>query len=466
MPWKSRWEVEIPTCSLPTYLFGSPTATLSDKPIFIDAARPENALSLASYRLWSQRLAAGLKEHDFKPGDRCLVCSGNSIFFPVVLMGVIMAGGIFTGANPAYVARELAYQIKDSGASIVIAAEASMGTVIEAAKLAKLPADRVFNFGNDFATLDEDSSADLDVSSHWSNLFAPPTTASVFSWPCIATRAEQHTTAALNYSSGTTGAPKGVEITHLNFISNCVQTEFIASLGTDSAARIARTRGLSMLPMYHAYGQTTHCICFPRLSAPVYIMQKFDFIAMLEYIQRHAITNLALVPPIVAAFAASLDARKYDLSSIESVVCGAAPLARAVAAKFEAMWPKGQVSCKQGWGMTEITCSACSMLPDAAVTDNSVGELNPNLEAMIVDDEGQEVGIGERGEFWIRGPNVMKGYWGRPEATRETITNDGWLKTGDIVYRNEQGMVSVVDRQKVSNTMHVSRQREREREMC
>ena len=450
MPWKSRWQVDIPTCSLPTYLFQTPTVDLSDKPLLIDAARPEYALSHASYRLWSQRLATGLKEHGFQPGDRLLLFSGNTLFFPVVLMGTIMAGGVFTGANPGYVARELAYQIKDSGAKVLIAAEGSLDVALEAAKEANFPLESVYSFDNGYATLSGQSPGSQGIQ-RWSTLLASPITASTFAWPTYATFADMQTTAVLNYSSGTTGVPKGVEITHMNYISNCLQTEYVSSLGVDSAARIARARGLSMLPMYHAYGQTLHCISFPLMGVPVYIMQKYDFIAMLEYVQKYRITVLTLVPPIVVAMAKRPETRQYDLSSVEDVGSGAAPLGREASQEFEALWPTNKVNCKQGWGMTELTCTACGTEPDAVVTDTSVGELNPNLEAMIVNNEEEEVQIGERGEFWVRGPNVMKGYWGRPEETRETKTVEGWLKTGDIVYRNEKGMIYVVDRKKVGS---------------
>jgi 4-coumarate--CoA ligase len=100
--------------------------------------------------------------------------------------------------------------------------------------------------------------------------------------------------------------------------------------------------------------------------------------------------------------------------------------------------------------MTEITCSACGMEPNAIAVDATVGELNPNIEAMIVSEEGKEVAIGERGEFYVKGPNVMKGYWHKPDATKGTMTEDGWLKTGDIAYRNEEGFIYIVDRKKVS----------------
>jgi len=138
----------------------------------------------------------------------------------------------------------------------------------------------------------------------------------------------------------------------------------------------------------------------------------------------------------------------YDLSTVEGAFVGAAPLDHESVNNFERMFD-GKFQLRQGWGMTEITCSAVGWDPTVTSDPKKIGELNPNIEAMIVDDEGRELGYEERGEFWVRGPNVMKGYWGKPEATAETKTEDGWLKTGDIAIHHTDGYWSIVDRKKV-----------------
>jgi 4-coumarate--CoA ligase len=452
MPWKSRWHIDIPTVSLPTYLFGGQDATLDRKPIILDAEQPSYSLSLHDYREWSKRFAAGLKAQGFQEGDRLLLYSGNTIFFPVVLIGTIMAGGIFSGANPTYVARELAYQLQDTGAKFLITAEGSLDTALEAAKSIGFPRDKILSFDGGYDTFDGKGKPTQDIQ-HWSSLLASPSEGSRFRWQEFTSATQMDDTVVLNYSSGTTGVPKGVEITHLNYVSNCMQTDYVSTLDPDHEAVNARMRGLSMLPMYHAYGQTTHCVSAPRKGIPIYVMQKFDFGKMLKCIQEYRITGLTLVPPIVVALAKRPEARKFDLSSVEVAGCGAAPLGREPQTEFESLWPAGQVNLKQGWGMTEITCSACGMEPTAIAVDATVGELNPNIEAMIVDEEKKEVAIGERGEFWVKGPNVMKGYWRKPDATKETMTEDGWLKTGDIAFRNKEGFIYIVDRKKVSRAM-------------
>lgn len=434
MPWQSRWTIDIPISSLPTYLFGPPStrsSELESKPLLIDADYPSYHLTQRSYRQWSKRLAVGLKNAGFQPGDRLLLYSGNTIFFPTVLMGTIMAGGIFTGVNPGNVAKELAYQLSDSGAKFMLASSAGLGIALEAAKTLEFPQSHIFVFDNGYDTFNSTGKPQNNIQ-HWSALHAPSASADPFQWQDLTNRAAMSRTAVLNYSSGTTGVPKGVEISHQNYIANCHQTSFMTDLDADIETKMSRAVGLSMLPMYHAYGQTIHCVSCPRRGVPVYVMQKFDFVKMLEAVQKYRVTDLTLVPPIVVALAKRPEVRGYDLSSVEAAGCGAAPLGREPTLEFEALWPQGHMNMKQGWGMSEITCSGLGFDPQDRSDSSAVGELNPNMEAVIVDGEGNEVGEGERGEFWIRGPNVMKGYWRKPDATAATKTSDGWLKTGDV----------------------------------
>ncbi|KAK3715972.1 hypothetical protein LTR37_006702 [Vermiconidia calcicola] len=450
MPWKSRWNIDIPTLSLPSYLFTSPSAQLPEKPILIDAERPEHHLTHHSYREWSKRLACGLlRNAGFEAGDRLLLYSGNTVFFPVVLQGTVMAGGIFTGANPSYVARELAYQLEDSGAKILICGEGSLDTALEAADSIHLPRERVFVMGDGFEVF-EDRAKSVRGIRHWTSLLASEEEGAKFEWEQLPTREQMDRTAVLNYSSGTTGVPKGVEITHLNYVSNCMQTEHTAQLSPDYASFLQRARGLSFLPMYHAYGQTHHGVSMVLKGIPVYLMRKFDFVKMLEYIQRYRITSLALVPPIAVALTKRPEVKNYDLSCVESAGCGAAPLSGETVREFNKMF-NNRFQLKQGWGMTEITCSAFGWDPNRDSEASRVGELNANIEAVLVDPDDPAVEIttpDARGELWVRGPNVMKGYWRKPEATRETLTEEGWLKTGDIAIRNTEGLLAIVDRRK------------------
>lgn len=199
-----------------------------------------------------------------------------------------MAGGVFSGANPSFVARELAYQLKDSGASFMLAADASMGIAVEAAKEAGLPQDRVYSF--DDTALDATPGKTQHDTKRWTSLLASQADAEKFEW--VEPADPKTTTCCLNYSSGTTGVPKGVEISHRSYVANGVGVIAMWELKPDFEDFKSRSRGLCFLPMYHAYGQTYFAVNLPKLGIPVYIMPKFDFLQLLTYTQKYRITSL------------------------------------------------------------------------------------------------------------------------------------------------------------------------------
>jgi len=362
MPWKSRWTVDIPSVDLSTYVFPKQTGPLGDKPLIIDAERPEYHLTHTTYRDWCKRFAAGLVKNGFKPGDRLLLFSGNAIFFPVVFHAAIMAGGIFSGANPGYVSRELAYQLQDTGAKFLITADASLDTSLDAAKSIGFPRDRIFTFDAGYDTMDG-TGKEIQGIKHWSSLFASPEEGHNFQWKTLSSPADLKRTVCLNYSSGTTGVPKGVEITHGAYVANSTQVIFAAKLLPDEEEWNKIAKYLCFLPMlvsfqtlcewslmisrYHAYGQTYFCCTAVVRSVPVYYMQKFDFLKMLQYIERFRITTLTLVPPIAIALAKRPETKKFDLSSVTFAGSGAAPLSLDSAREVETVFPAGQVNVKQ-----------------------------------------------------------------------------------------------------------------------
>ncbi|KAI9845170.1 MAG: hypothetical protein M1837_005055 [Sclerophora amabilis] len=444
---KSRWSAPVPVVSLPTYLFESSAGPLPTVPIWIDANRPDtHYFTMTTYREWAKRFAAGLTAAGLQPGDRVLLFSGNNIFFPVVILGVMMAGGIFTGANPGYNTRELAHQLSDSDPRFLLVAGEALDTGLEAAKIGKMGKDRVFTF--DDAVFDGKGQGRLGTR-HWKHLIASPETGERFQWEEVSTLAGANRTAALNYSSGTTGLPKGVEISHYNFVANCFQVKHGAELDPDFKENLKTARWLCFLPMYHAMAQTFFATIGPKRGIPSYMMPKFDFLKMLDCVQRFRITDLILVPPIVVALAKHPAPRNgtFDLSSVRLVNSGAAPLGKEVSEEVEALWEKDKVKVKQGWGLTEATCWVLGWDPRDPGKPGSVGELAANCEAMIIDQDGiTELGCEQRGEIWIRAPNVMKGYWRNPTATKEALTEDRWLKTGDVAYYDKEGKFFIVDR--------------------
>ena len=288
---------------------------------------------------------------------------------------------------------------------------------------------------------------------HWTELLqGNKSRAEAWDWTEPADPGE--TTCCLNYSSGTTGVPKGVEITHRAYVANGVGVLANTSRMADFEAYAERAKGLAFLPMYHAYAQTFFIANYPHLGSEVYVMSGYDFEKMLQHVERFRITSLTCVPPIVVSIAKSPLTKKYDLSSVEGVGSGAAPLAREVAEEVERNVLKG-LTVRQGWGMTEMTCSCMGWAPDTTEKSAAVGELMANCSGRIMDLDGvtEIKEPGKAGELWVSGPNLMKGYWRKPEATANTISVDPdgtrWLRTGDVAYVEKYepgGFFHVIDR--------------------
>ncbi|ERT03076.1 uncharacterized protein SPSK_08924 [Sporothrix schenckii 1099-18] len=470
----SRHIAPIPRCSLQQWIFGSSQEPLSDKRLLIDADRPDtHFISKSDYRLLSKRIALGLQDAGLEAGDRMLLFSSNDIYFPPIFVGTLMAGGIFSGANPSYVARELAYQLRDSGAKFVITAANSLATTLEAADAVGLPHDRIYVLDavpdppSDVVSTENPPKQTLPDGGasgvrHWLDLLQGNHRRALV-WDWVEPTDPATTTCALNYSSGTTGMPKGVEISHHSYVANC---ESVVSVGRNDPEIVAarqRTVGLCFLPMYHAYGQTYFIAIMAQMEIPAYIMGKFDFIKFLDHIQKFRVTTLSLVPPIAVALSKHPIVKKYDLSSVEAVSSGAAPLASESVAALRKLWPNAEVPVRQGWGMTEVTCTCLTWTADTDAGDGSVGELGANYSARLVAvDEGGGSGspkyiteANKPGELWVTGPTLMRGYWRNPKATEETIHVDAdgtrWLKTGDIAYVNRYATGAgffIVDRRK------------------
>ncbi|KAE8441475.1 hypothetical protein EG329_004931 [Mollisiaceae sp. DMI_Dod_QoI] len=450
MPIHSRWKIPLPVESLQSHLFISETSPLPQKTAFLDSEKPyTHYLTYESLRLLSLRFAAGLQKAGLQRGDRVLLFSGNNVLFPAVFMGIVMAGGVFTGANPGYVERELAFQLRDSGARFCLCADSDgrLELGIRAAESVGMSKEQVFRFDDGFF----EGKIDGRLGARdWTSLLESESIGKRFKWAVVEDPKDE--TICLNYSSGTTGVPKGVMVTHYNYVSNAIQYQFLAEQYPDFEDRTINAVWLCPLPMYHAMAQTIHIAGSIKRRIPVYIMKKFDFVKWLEAIQKYRVTALIMVPPLVVALAKSPLTRKYDLSSVKEIGSGAAPLSGEVVEECEALWPTRDRRLRQGWGMTEVTCSMLGWDPTLPGHPDSVGELNANCSAKIMDVDGKkEVLAGERGEIWVQAPNVMKGYWRNPKATSEVFVHgpDGrWMRTGDIAFVDKQGRFFIVDRMK------------------
>ncbi|KAL2834164.1 putative 4-coumarate-CoA ligase [Aspergillus pseudoustus] len=446
--YRSRWGVTLPNVSFPDYVFRPFSTVPSRKPLFVDADHPDSIfLTYKSFRVWSKRLGAGLKAKGLRPSDRVLVYSGNDVFFPVIFMGVAMAGGVFTAANPNYTASELRHQISDSDPTFIIAAESSYATAIAAIEGTKLDAESIFVLQRAYDIFAGSSPAPLRPRVRlFTDLLSSDEAANRFHWESFSSQSQGYRTLALNYSSGTTGLSKGVEITHYNYIANTEALLFMNKLDPNLAIGSTIMRQLLFLPLFHAMAQTA-CFLSVVQGDTVYIMPRFDFIKMLEYVQKFRITDLCLAPSLVTAMVKDPRVKQYNLTSVARAVSGAAPLSPDVAQQFEALWPSGAMKLRQGWDLTGLhraTSLITTSDPRAPIDHKSVGELAPNVEAMIdVNREASSQNEFPVGEFLIRGPNVMKGYWRNQKATRETKLTGGWIRTGDIGYFDASGKVFI-----------------------
>lgn len=247
--------------------------------------------------------------------------------------------------------------------------------------------------------------------------------------------------AVIPYSSGTTGLPKGVMLTHYNLVANIIQVR-----GVNGTSITAADSYVGVLPFFHIYGLVVTMFLGLYLGNTVAVMPKFDLELFLKAVQTQKLTVLQLVPPIIVALAKHPIVSKFDLSSVRTIMSGAAPLGAETCKALIARLPK--IVLRQGYGMTELA-PVSHFQTQEGVVFGSIGVLLCNQEAMIVNPETLEsLPQGSSGELWIRGPNVMKGYWRRPDATDSTIVQGGWLRTGDIAMITPDGHYWIVDRLK------------------
>ncbi|GME22541.1 4-coumarate-ligase [Neofusicoccum parvum] len=427
--------LRIQETDLLTYLF-PPGQSVSDKPLWIDAANPDNSLSPSQMLRWVKRLAIGLDKIGCARGQAALIYTPNHILVPAAYMGIVGSGRIFSGANPAYTESELLHQLKDTGAQVLLVHPSLVKNAIAAGRKAGLTTDRIFLFSD----LEHGK---IDGVRDWRNMIGSSEEADRYQWKRMTGDESKRTIATVNYSSGTTGLPKGVCISHYSLISNAEQITFMRYAHKERT----QERWMGFLPLYHAYGQLYANILALKLHATIYIMRQFVYEDFLRVIQTHKINSLQVAPPIMVMLSKRPETSKYDLSSVQEITCGAAPLSKELA---DDVVRRFNVSLKQGYGMTELTCGAVVMPGGAKeLKDNTgcVGTLCPNTECSLKDDYGKEVQSGQPGEMYIRGPQVCLGYWRNEQATRETLSSDGWLRTGDVAVERD-GWFWIVDRKK------------------
>jgi long-chain acyl-CoA synthetase len=364
----------------------------------------------------ARRLAAGLSELGIAPGERVVVTMANSPEVGVVYNALWRAGAVVTPANFLLSTPELRHVIGNAEASAVITTPEFADKVREAsADLDSvrhlISADEVDGFGR----LGDLAQAEPGP---------------------IVPRGDDEL-AAVMYTGGTTGQAKGVMLTHANL-------DYAACAAQAAAYRPGINRGLATLPLSHSYGLlvTIAGMHNPERGVGV-LLRWFDPQLFLEMIEQHGIQQTAVVPTMLQILL-SAPLEEHDLSSLQYVSSGGAPLAPQVAAEFIRRVPS--VSIRQGYGLTE-TAALIATNPVGREKAGSVGLPVEGTDVQILDDEGRPVPSGEVGEICARSPGVMRGYWRSPEATSEAL-RDGWLRTGDLGYQDEEGYLFIVDRKK------------------
>jgi acyl-CoA synthetase (AMP-forming)/AMP-acid ligase II len=411
-------DIEIPDRSLPDFVLTG-ASRLGDKAALIDAPSGRT-ITYAQLGASARAAAAGLAAWGLGKGDVFAHYAPNVPEYAVAFHAVAMLGAVNTPANPMLTANELAAQLRDCRARALVTVPELLEKAISAA--AQSGIEEIFVYGDaegatPFASLGravgEPPEVEIDPASDL---------------------------VVLPYSSGTTGLPKGVMLTHRNLVANICQCTYDRSGEEWEADRI-----LAVLPFFHIYGLLWLMHVPIYRGATVVTMPRFDLAEFLRVVQEHRITRTFVVPPIVLALAKHPLVDAYDLSSLEVIGSGAAPLA----AELEVACGE-RLRCRiaQGYGMTETSPTTHRVTDGlAGQMPGEIGPAVPNTQCRILDlDTGSDVTAGEPGELCIRGPQAMKGYLNNAQATALAIDRDGWLHTGDIARLEDNGSLRIVDR--------------------
>lgn len=420
---------DVPAVSLPIHeaVLGR-AAEFGDTPALIDGAGGGTSLTYAQVDAFHRRVAAGLAEAGVRKGDVLALHSPNTVLYPVAFYAATRAGASVTTVHPLSTPEEFAKQLRDSSARWIVTVSPLLAPARRAAELAG-GIEEIF-------VCDQAPEAEAEGIRSLQSMLA--TTAPE---PSLEFDPDEDV-AALPYSSGTTGVPKGVMLTHTSIATNLAQLYPLMPMRQGD-------RILAVLPFFHIYGLTALMNAPLRHGATVVVLPRFDLDTFLAAIQTHRINGLYVAPPIVLALAKHPAVAEYDLSSLEYIVSAAAPLDASLAEACSARLKLPPV--RQAYGMTELS-PGTHVVPLAAQNPppGAVGQLLPSTEMRILslDDPSKDAEPGAEGEVAIRGPQVMKGYLGRPDATAAMIDADGWVHTGDIGRVDENGWLFVVDRVK------------------
>ena len=399
--------------------------------------------SLTYRELWREveAFAKGLQEAGLRPGDRVAIMLPNSPQFVIAFYGTLLAGGVGVNVNPMYTPRELRHQLKDAGVQALVILDQLLPRYQEVK--AEVPVRLLVRTGiQDYLPFPK-------------NLLYPlmlrrkgqaPKALEGIPWRAFLKRGRPEPVAVdlddlalLQYTGGTTGLAKGAMLTHRNLSSNALQVRaWIPDF------REGEEVVLGAIPFFHVYGMTVAMNLALLGAAKLVLLPRPEIGPIVEAIEKHRVTLFPGVPTLYVAFNNFPGIEKRDLKSVRACISGSAPLPLEVAERFEKLTGAKLV---EGYGLTEASpVTHCNPLYGERRL-GSVGLPLPGVDAKVVDEEGKEVPLGEVGELIVKGPNVMKGYWNRPDETQKAL-KDGWLFTGDLARMDQDGYFYIVDRKK------------------
>ncbi|MBT8214734.1 MAG: 4-coumarate--CoA ligase family protein [Acidimicrobiia bacterium] len=407
-------EVELPESHITPFVFRY-AEELADKPALIDGPTGRT-LTYGQLYGATMKAAGGLAARGFGKGEVLAIMAPNIPEYAIAFHAVAALGGVVTTINPTYTAEEVEFQLNDAGARYLLTIPMFMDVATEAAGASGT--EEVFVFGEAEGATPFASLLDADPIAGFAEVDP------------------REDTVVLPYSSGTTGLPKGVMLTHHNLTSNLAQAKHVLDITDDEVI-------IAVLPFFHIYGMQILMNGVLYNGATAVTMPRFDLEQFLGLLQEHKVTKAYLVPPIILALAKHPLVDQYDLSALRQIFSGAAPLGADVEAEAGA---RVGAEVVQGYGLTE-TSPVTHATPPGKGRSGSIGVTISNTDVRIIDPEtGDDLGVGENGEVLIKGPQVMKGYLNNPDATAECIDDEGWFHTGDVGYVDDDGYFYIVDR--------------------
>lgn len=426
--------VDIPNCTLYDYVWQN-LDKWPERTVTVCARTGRGYTYEQAFNL-SNAFAANLrKKFKIRDGDTVMVMLPNTPDYPLIMLGVMEAGGIVSTLNPVYTAHEIQRQLSMSDAKVIVTLPEKVNIVREAFKIAKKSIPIIVVKTNGDATPEgtavfNELSEDVHVDKS-----------------CLKeVRVTTNDVCFLPYSSGTTGLPKGVELTNRNIVANCIQMNEPAIRCNNETTANHQDVAIAILPFFHIYGASVIALHKISQGLKIVTVDRFQPDTFIETLEKFKVNLLYLAPPLIIMMANHPLGSAKTYQYLETVISGAAPLAPTDGERFLSKFQR-QIRFGQGYGLTE-TSPVVALSHKTLINSDKVGYAFPSTELRIVDENLKNLGPNEMGELLVKGPQVMKGYKDNPEANANSLLDDGWFRTGDLSIADEQGIIKISDRQK------------------